>query len=76
MRRQERESDADAKGRAIAPRKGGKGKRLLGGVIAIKNTWNNTIVSISNSRYKCLGRVSGGSVRAFLKTEHIHSRLA
>ena len=53
--------ERDAKGRAVAPQKGGKGRRLLGGVIAIKNTWNNTIVSISNSRYKTLGRVTGGS---------------
>ena len=51
------------KGRATGPQKGGKGKRLLGGVIAIKNTWNNTLVSISNSSYKQLGRVTAGSAR-------------
>ena len=53
--------ERDAKGRAAGPAKGGKGKRLLGGVIAIKNTWNNTLVSISNSRYKQLGGVTAGS---------------
>ena len=30
-------------------------------MIAIKNSWNNTIVSISNSSYKQLGFVSGGT---------------
>ena len=53
--------ERDAKGRALGPQKGGKGKRLLGGVISIKNTWNNTLVSISNLQYKQLGRVTGGS---------------
>ena len=53
--------ERDSKGRATGPQKGGKGKRLLGGVIAIKNTWNNTLVSISNSSYKQLGRVTAGS---------------
>ena len=30
-------------------------------MIAIRNTWNNTLVSISNSCYKQLGLVTGGS---------------
>ena len=54
--------ERDSKGRATGPKKGGKGRRALGGVIAIKNTWNNTLISISNSSYKQLGFVSGGSV--------------
>ena len=29
--------------------------------IKIKNTWNNTLVSISDSSYKQLGIVTGGS---------------
>lgn len=43
--------------------KGGKGRKSLGGVLAITNTWNNTLISISNSSYKQLGFVSAG-VRA------------
>ena len=53
--------ERDAKGRAIGPQKGGKGKKLLGGVISIKNTWNNTLISISNSKYEQKGSVSGGA---------------
>ncbi len=53
--------ERDSKGRAVGALKGGKGRRLLGGVIAIKNTWNNTLVSISNSNYKQLGRMTGGT---------------
>ena len=52
----------DSRGRPTGPQKGGKGRRLLGGVIAIKNTWNNTLISISNSRYKQVGFVSAGTV--------------
>ena len=37
----------DAKGKAVGAQKGGKGRKLLGGVIAIKNSWNNTLISIS-----------------------------
>ena len=54
--------ERDSKGRTVGPRKGGKGRRALGGVLAIKNTWNNTLVSISNSSYKQVGFVSAGSV--------------
>ena len=36
-------------------------RRRQGGIISIKNTWNNTLVSISNSQYKQLGTVTGGS---------------
>ena len=48
-------------GRPVGLRRGGKGRQALGGVLAIKNTWNNTHVSISNSSYKQLDFVSGGA---------------
>lgn len=54
--------ERDSRGRSIGALKGGKGRRALGGVIAIKNTWNNTLISISDSSYKQLGFVSGGTV--------------
>lgn len=53
----------DAKGKAVGAQKGGKGRKLLGGVIAIKNSWNNTLISISNSDYKQLGWVSAGKLQ-------------
>lgn len=49
-------------GKLLGLQKGGKGRKSLGGVLAIKNTWNNTLISISNSSYKQLGFVSGGTV--------------
>jgi small subunit ribosomal protein S11 len=52
----------DSKGRPMGLMKGGKGRRSLGGVIAIKNSWNNTLISISSSGYKQLGFVSAGTV--------------
>ena len=54
--------ERDSKGRAIGPAKGGRQRRAQGGVLAIKNTWNNTMVSISNSSYKQVGFVSAGTV--------------
>jgi len=54
--------DRDSRGAAQGPQKGGKGRRNLGGVLAIKNTWNNTLISVSDSSYKQLGFVSGGTV--------------
>ena len=53
--------DYDSRGAAKGLQKGGKGRKSLGRVIAIKNTWNNTLISISNSSYKQLGFVSGGT---------------
>ena len=54
--------ERDSRGRAIGALKGGKGRRSVGGVLAIKNTWNNTLISISDSSYKQLAFVSGGTV--------------
>ena len=53
--------ERDQKGRATGRKTGGRGKKLLGGVISIRNTWNNTLVAISDSNYKTLGQVTGGS---------------
>jgi small subunit ribosomal protein S11 len=52
----------DSRGRPQGPQKGGKGRKSLSGVLAIRNTWNNTHVAISDSRYKLKGWVTGGSV--------------
>jgi len=54
--------ERDSRGQAQGVQKGGKGRKSLGGVLAIKNTWNNTLISISDSSYKQLGFVSGGTV--------------
>ena len=54
--------ERDARGRAVGPAKGGKARKNQGGVLAIKNTWNNTLISISNSSYKQVGFVSAGTV--------------
>jgi len=54
--------ERDSRGRPQGPAKGGRGRKSLGGVLAIKNSWNNTLISISNSSYKQLGFVSGGTV--------------
>ena len=53
--------ERDSRGQAQGVQKGGKGRKSLGGVLAIKNTWNNTLISISDSSYKQLGFVSGGA---------------
>jgi len=53
--------EVDSRGKQVGLKKGGKGRKNLGGVIAIKHTWNNTLISISDSNYKQLGFVSGGS---------------
>lgn len=37
-------------------------RRRQGGIISIKNTWNNTIVNISDLDYKTKANVSGGTV--------------
>lgn len=54
--------DYDQRGRLEGPTKGGRGRRSLAGVIAIRNTWNNTLVSIADASYKQLGSASGGTV--------------
>ena len=53
--------EVDSRGKQVGLKKGGKGRKSLGGVIAIKHTWNNTLISISDSNYKQLGFVSGGA---------------
>lgn len=58
-----------ASGQSQGVAKGGKGRKNLGGVLAIKNTWNNTLVSISNTNYKQLGFVSGGAQRHSMRVE-------
>ena len=37
-------------------------KKSQAGVLSIKNTWNNTIITISDADYNTKGSVSGGSV--------------
>lgn len=54
--------ERDPSGKMQGVQKGGKGRKSLGGVIAIQNTWNNTLISVSDSSYKQLGFVSGGTV--------------
>jgi len=54
--------ERDSRGNPIGLQKGGKGRKSLGGVLAIKNSWNNTLISISDSNYKQLAFVSGGTV--------------
>ena len=44
----------------VQPRKGGRARKSQAGVLAIKNSWNNTIVTISDVNYKTKGWVSGG----------------
>ena len=60
--------ERDSRGMPVGMQKGGKGRKNLGGVLAIKNTWNNTLISISNSSYKQLGFVSGGASQRALPT--------
>jgi len=49
-------------GQRLGAQKGGKAKKSMSGVLSIRNTWNNTTVTISDAQYKVLGWVSGGSV--------------